>query len=189
VLAALVAYVPDVRADDGETKMSSQEIGARLGIEAGGRTSPGGVHMTGSYLHRLSEADWLDSGVGFTLGGDSAECFRDRDGELLCDHGVFSGGAIEAIAAVRRVFAPQGKFAPYARLGVALRVIRFADDDLSGFGVPLLFGGGVRATVADRIAVVGAADVRTGVGFFGRDLGVEPQWSLAISAGVEFALR
>ena len=42
--------------------------------------------------------------------------------------------------------------------------------------------------MARRVAVVGGATLRAGVGLFGRDVGLEPQGSLAISAGVEFGL-
>lgn len=166
----------------------SQEIGAFLGLEGGGRTTPGGLQISGRHLYRLAERDWLDSGVAFTFGSADAACFRDRDGELLCDHGFFEGAAGEVHVGVRRYFRSSGEFTPFARAGVAARVFSFSEDDVRGLALPAFLGGGVRAEVAERVVVVGGASLRAGILFADRDLGLEPHISLSIHGGVEFAL-
>lgn len=184
-----LAAAGDARAED-EASTTTQEIGAFLGLELGGGTTPGGLQAAGRYLYRLSDRDWLDTGVAFTFGGGDAECFRDRADDVVCDHGPLSGFAAEASAGIRRTFASagEGRFVPYAHAGVALRLVSFGDDGLRGAAVPLYLGGGVRARVADRVDVVGGALARAGVGFFNRDVGAEPQLSLAVVGGVEFGL-
>lgn len=167
---------------------ATQELGARLGLAAGGRTTPGGFYLAGSYLYRLTDADWLDHTVGFSFGGRGAACFRSRDDELLCDHGMFDGFALEAAVGVRHYFETDDRFQPFVRGGVVLRGVFYTGDDLSGFAVPLWLGGGIRARVAERISVIGEASLRTGFGIFGRDLGLEPQADLSIAAGAEFVI-
>jgi hypothetical protein len=166
----------------------TQELGAALGVEAGGRVSPGGLHVSARYLYRLSDVDWLESGAAFTFGGGDAACFRDRDDDFVCDHGIFGGFALEASAGVRRFFAEQGAFAPFARAGLGVRLVSFSSDDVLGAAFPVIAGGGVRARVAERIAIAAGADLRAGVGVYGRGLGAEPYLSFAVHAGVEFGL-
>ena len=165
-----------------------QELGGSLGLEAGGRTSPGGVQLASTYLYRLSEEDWFDGGVTVTYGGGSAECFRDRDGDLLCDHGLVDGFAAEVSGGVRRFFAGQDRFSPYARAAVGLRIATYTADDITGLAIPLTLGGGVRAVVKDGLAVVGGADLRVGPAFYEGDLGTEPHLTFAVHAGAEFRL-
>jgi hypothetical protein len=174
-----------VRAED---PAGTQELGAQLGLETGGRVSPGGFHLLGNYLYRLSDEDWFDAGLSFTIGGGAAACFRDRDNDLLCDHGIASGVAFEASAGVRRFFAGQERFSPYLLGALGARLVSFGSDDLTGFAVPLLLGGGIRARVADRVSVIGAADLRLGPAWFNRDLGAEPHITLSVHAGAEFRL-
>lgn len=178
----------EVEAEVPEPPESTQRIGGQLGLEGGGRTSPGGFAIGGSYIYRLTETDWLDGGVSFTFGSASAACFRDRDDQVLCDHGLLKGFAAEVSAGVRRDFAGQDRFTPFARVGLAVRLVSFGDDDVKGAAVPVVVGGGVRAQVADRIAVVGGATLRAGIGILSGDVGVEPHASLAIHFGVEFGL-
>jgi hypothetical protein len=166
----------------------SQQLAAHAGMEIGGRTSPGGFNVGGTYQYRLSGDDWFDTGAGFTFGGGSAECFRDREGVVLCDHGIAKGFAAELGVGFRRVLKSGEKLSPFARIGLAVRFASFSGDDLRGAAFPLVVGGGVRSQVARRIAVVGGAVVRGGVGFFGDDVGTEPQISLTIQGGVEFGL-
>jgi hypothetical protein len=190
-LAAALSGVGVARADDGGSladPAGEQELGATLGVETGGRTSPGGLQLGSTYLYRLSDEDWFDGGVTVTYGGGSAECFRDRDGDFLCDHGLVDGFAAEASGGVRRFFAGQKAFSPYARAAVGLRFATFTADDVTGVAIPLILGGGVRATVNDRIAIVGGADLRVGPAFFGGDLGAEPHVTLSVRAGVELRL-
>jgi hypothetical protein len=186
--AALILVLIAAPAAHAEEPAGQQELGAGLGVEAGGRLSPGGFHLLGNYLYQLSDQDWFDGGLSFTFGSGGAGCFRDRQDDFLCDHGITSGFAAEAFVGARRFFAGQGGFAPYARAAIGGRLISFGGDDVGGFAIPLQAGGGIRARVADGLAVVGGADLRLGIGWFDRDLGSEPHITLAIHLGVEFRL-
>lgn len=186
--AAVLALAPAARAEEPVDPAGTQELGARLGVEAGGRVTPGGAQLAGSYLYRLSDVDWFEGGIGFTYGGGGAECFRERDDTLVCDHGLVDGFGGELSAGVRRFFAGQERFSPYARAALGARLVVFNGDDVKGFAVPLIVGGGVRAQVADKVSVVGGADLRAGPGWYSRDLGVEPHISLVVHGGVEFRL-
>jgi hypothetical protein len=164
-------------------------VGGYAGLAAGGRTTPGGLAIAGSYLTRLTEVDWFDASASFTFGGGGAACFRDRDDSVLCDHGLLRGFAAEVAGAVRQELAGKGSFRPFLKLGLALRLVSFPDDDVRGVAVPLLAGGGVRARVAPHVQVVGAAELRLGIARMGRGVGVEPHLALAVLAGVEFELH
>jgi hypothetical protein len=181
VLASSAAHADDEIGDQG--------IGADLGVATGGRVTPGGLQITGHYLYQLSDQDWFDGTAGFTFGGGQAACFHDRSDAFVCDHGLADGDELEVAASVRRVFAPQGKFRPFARVGIGIGYVRFGSDDLTGLVIPLHAGGGVRASVADSIAIVAQAEVSLGVGDFGHSLGAQPQLGVAIVAGAEFRLR
>jgi hypothetical protein len=169
--------------------LGDQAISAQLGLATGGRITPGGLRVTGHYLYQLSGRDWFDGIASFTFGSGRAACFRDRDDQVACDHGLADGVGVEAIGAVRRMFSAQGAFRPYARIGLGLGLARFADDDVSGGTVAVHGGGGVRVKVAPSIAIVGEADVALGFGSFNRGIGTAAQLGLAITAGVEFRLR
>lgn len=169
--------------------IGDQAIGAETGIAGGGRTTPGGLRVAGHYLYQLSDQDWFDGTAAFTFGGSSAACFRDRMDTLVCEHGFTDGRGVEISASVRRMFAAQGQFRPFARVGVGVAVVQFAGDDVSGIAIPLHLGGGVRARVAPSIAVVAQGELQLGLGRFGNDLGLEPQVGVAITAGAEFRLR
>jgi len=170
-------------------EIGDQGIGGMLGIAAGGRTTAGGLRVTGHYLYQLSDEDWFDGIASFTFGGGDPACFRDRSDELVCDHGLASGSSVEVAAGVRRMFAPQGRFRPFARAAVGLAIVRFGGDDLTGIAIPAHAGAGLRAAVSPGIAVIALADATVGLGIFGRGLGNEPQLGLAITAGAELRLR
>jgi hypothetical protein len=190
-IPAMAPRPSPAEADDNDTndELGDQGISAQLGLATGGRLTPGGLRVAGHYLYQLSGRDWFDGIASFTFGSGRAACFRDRDDKVVCDHGLADGVGVEAIGAVRRMFAPQGAFRPYARIGVGLGLARFADDDVSGFTIAVHGGGGVRVKVAPSIAVVGEADLALGFGSFNREIGTEAQLGLAITAGVEFRLR
>jgi hypothetical protein len=174
---------------DKEDEVGDQGISAVLGLAAGGRTTPGGLRITGRYLYRLSEDDWFDGAAAFTFGSGRAACFRDRADQVICEHGLADGAGFELSANVRRLFAAQGAFRPFARVGVGIGLVRFVDDDVSGFTIPVHGGGGVRVKVAPAIAIVADLELVLGFGGFGRGVGVEPQLGFAITAGAEFRLR
>ncbi|MBA3396323.1 MAG: hypothetical protein H0T89_27075 [Deltaproteobacteria bacterium] len=169
-------------------EIGDQGIGAAVGIAAGGRVTPGGLRIAGDYLYQLSSEDWFDGTASFTFGGGGAACYRDRMDLVVCNHGFTDGGAIEITAGVRRMFASQGKYRPFARAGVGVAIVRFGDDDVSGLAFPLHLGGGVRVAVDPRVAVVAQGEVVAGFGRFNRGLGWEPQLGFALTAGAEFRL-
>jgi hypothetical protein len=175
----------DAQPDEGD----SQEIGALLGVAMGGKVSPGGLAAEGRYLYRLSELDWLETSVHFSLGAGGKECFRDRESSFVCEHGLLDGFAAEGSVGLRRYFVGQQQFRPYVRAGVGLQLVSFADDSVLGAGVPLYLGAGVRVAVANRVLVVADATARAGVSLLNQDLGIEPNLSLSIAAGVEFTLE
>ena len=167
----------------------TQAVGARLGLEVGGRITPGGLHLGGDYLYLLDGPWWFDSGIGFTFGGGSAACFRDRDDEVVCDHGITAGFAAEVVGSIRRELGERQGFVPYLRAGLALRLLAFGGDDVVGFGFPLIGSAGFRRRLGDPVTLVAGFDLRIGWGALNRTLGIEPQVSAAITAGVEFDLR
>jgi len=189
VLAARLAH-----ADEAVTKttappdMSDQGIGAELGIAAGGRVTAGGLRVAGHYLYKLSDQDFFDGVASFTYGGGSAACFRDRMNNFVCDHGLADGGTVEIGASVRRFFGGRDQFWPFARAGIGLAIVRFQDDGVTGLGIPVHLGGGVRAEVSDGVAIVGEGALDIGFGVFNHSLGLQPQVGVAITAGAEFRL-
>jgi hypothetical protein len=172
-----------------ESDVGDQAISAQLGLATGARATPGGLRIAGHYLYQLAERDWFDGIANFTFGSSRAACFRDRTDQVVCDHGLADGAGVEVVGGVRRMFAPQGAFRPYARIGLGLGLARFSDDSVSGVTITAHGGGGVRVKVAPSIAIVGEADLALGLGSFNRAIGIEPQVSLAVTAGVEFRLR
>jgi hypothetical protein len=182
---------PEVAAsgDDERDDAVEQIIGGYLGLAVGGRTTPGGLAVGGSYLYRLSDRDFFDASVGFVLGSGDAGCFRDREDDRVCDHGVVDGFAGELGLGLRRHFADQQTMSPFLRLGVAARIVSYGGDDLVGGAFPLVVGGGVRSRVAPHVRVVGAAELRVGLAQFGDGVGGEPHLALAVLGGVEFELH
>lgn len=183
-----------VHADDAETLAETADIGdqgiaATTGLAAGGRVTPGGLRVSGHYLYQLAAQDWFDGTAAFTFGSGGAGCMRDEMDAFVCDHGIAGGGSVEISAGIRRMFAAQGAFRPFARVAVGLSYVRYSGDELSGLAVPLHLGGGVRARVSPDVAVVGLGELTLGLGRFGRGLGTEPQLGLAVTAGAEFRLR
>jgi hypothetical protein len=151
--------------------------------------APGGLALSGNYLYRLTDVDWLDGYVAFTFGGRDAACFRDRENDLICDHGMLDGFAGEVGLGVRRYLLARDKFQPYVRGGIAVGGANYSKDELNGFVVPIWLGGGVRAQVAPSVTVAGGALARVGAGLFGRGLGLKAQLTLGVHFGVEFALN
>ncbi len=164
-------------------EVADQLLSAAVGVDAGGRVSPGGVKLSGSHLYRLSERDWLRSSLSLTFGGGGS-CTLDM-GATDCNDGHLSGLAIGAGANVRRLFAPLWGATPYAELGLSAKLIRF-DDGVRGFALPVWFAGGARKSVHDGIAVFGTASVEAGFGRFNQMLGWEPHVTVGLQGGVEF---
>lgn len=188
----LVAAEPDggaLHATTPAEEIGDQGIGADVGIATGGRVTPGGLRVAGHYLYQLSSTDWFDGTASFTFGGDAAACAEDGMRTLSCDHGFTSGSGVEISANVRRMFAAQGAFRPFARAGIGIAIVRFGEDGVAGMAVPVHLGAGLRAQVAPSVAIVSQADLQVGLGGFNRGLGAEPQLGLALTAGAEFRLR
>lgn len=191
LIAALVAVPAAASAQADDTAVvREQELGGVLGAEFGGRVSPGGLHVGGSYLYQMTDDDWFEGGLSFTFGGGGAACFRDRDNDFICDHGVMEGRSGEIAAGVRRFFfgRGQGRFLPYARAALGLRLIGYGADGLTGLAIPLQLGGGIRIRVDDRISLSAGSELRLGPAWFDEELGSEPHVGLAVHAGIEFAL-
>lgn len=174
---------------EGDGRWTDQGLGVSLGVAFGGRVTPGGVRVTGSYLYRLSERDWFDGAAAFTIGSGAAECFRDRVGDRVCDHGATDGFAVDFVGAVRRSFAPQNTMTPFVRVGAAVRFVRFSGDEVAGLAIPLIGGGGVTLKLSSSARLVGAAQLEIGGGLFSRGLGTAPQLGLSMGVGVELAMR
>lgn len=191
-LALLVLLTGIAHADDDvdtdPDAIPDQSLGASLGIAGGGRVTVGGFRVQGHYLYQLSDQDWFDGTAAFTFGGGGAACFRDRMDDVICDHGFTDGRGVEVIAAVRRYFAAQNKFRPFARLGAGVAIARFGDDSVTGLAIPIHAGGGVRAAVSPDVAIVAMAELVLGIGRFNHELGTEPQFGIAITAGAELRL-
>ena len=197
VLLTTVAHAQEVPTDEAApveagglapADMTDQAIAASLGVAIGGRTTAGGLRVAGDYLYQLSSQDWFDGSASFVFGGGGAECFRDRSDAVLCDHGLADGYAVEVSANVRRFFAGDDRFWPFARAGLGVAVVRFADDGITGIAFPLHVGGGVRVSVAEGVAIVGQAELVLGLARFSNGPGAEPQLGLGVSAGAEFRL-
>jgi len=179
----------DTPAEAHDDEIGDQAVAAELGLAGGGRVTPGGLRIVGHYLYQLSERDWFDGAATFTFGSGQAACFRDRMDSRICSHGIGDGVEVEVAASIRRVFAPQGAFRPFARVGLGVGLVQFGDDDVSGVALTLHGGGGVRVKVAPAIAVLAEGDLALGLGSFSNGVGGEPQLGLAVTAGVEFRLR
>jgi hypothetical protein len=200
ILALLFASTPVWAQDEYEEPMpevgespgadvAERELGASVGAAIGaGGVTPGGLRVSGQYLYQLSDLDWFDGGLGFTFGSGDAMCFRDRADALVCDHGAADGMAIDLFGGVRRFFGGQDGFRPWVRPGVGVRMSRFGEDELTGFTVFVSAGGGVRARVAERVAIGGHAALELGGGYFGNDYGAAVQVGLTVGADVEVTL-
>jgi hypothetical protein len=193
-LALLVVLAGTAYADDevdttiDPDAIPDQSLGASLGIAGGGRVTVGGFRVQGHYLYQLSDQDWFDGTAAFTFGGGGAACFRDRMDDVICDHGFTDGRGVEVIASVRRYFTAQNKFRPFARLGAGVAIARFGDDSVTGLAIPIHAGGGLRAAVSSDVAIVAMAELVLGVGRFNHELGTEPQFGIAVTAGAELRL-
>jgi hypothetical protein len=168
--------------------VSDQGVAATLGLAAGGRTTAGGLAVSGHYLYQLSDEDWFDGTATFSFGSGAPACFRDRDAQLICQHGLVDGASAEVAANVRHYLGGSGEFWPYVRLGVGVGIVRYSDDDLTGFTIPMHAGAGFRVSVADGVAVIAEAALQIGIAKFSRSLGVEPQLGASVMGGVEFRL-
>jgi hypothetical protein len=165
-----------------------QELGATIGLRAGGRTTPGGFRAGGVYLYRITGKLWSESTLAFTVGGGSAACFRDRADDVVCDHGALAGRSVALSSGVRWVLAGKQGVVPFLRAGLGLELVSYGVDEVRGLAVPVQVGGGARGRVADRVALVGSAELHAGIGWFSRGIGTEPQAALVVTVGAELAL-
>lgn len=192
-----LSLAPDVAVSGEERSapedMGDQAIGATIGVAGGGRVTPGGLRVIGHYLYQLTDSDWFDGTAAFTFGSGEPACFRDRMNGYVCDHGLVDGFSAEVGANVRRFLGSvrsttSSDFWPYVRLGVGIAIVRFSDDDATGFGIPLHAGGGLRIKVSDGIAVTAEATLDIGIARFTQGLGAEPLIGGSVTAGAEFKL-
>jgi hypothetical protein len=174
---------------DGASSWTDQGIGVGVGIAVGGRLTPGGLRLTGNYLYRLSANDWFDGAAAFTLGSQAAECYRDRVDQRVCDHGALDGFAADFAFTVRRGWPAKNSFAPFARVGAAVRFVRFSGDQVAGLAIPLIGGGGVTVELSETTRLAASGQLEVGGGLFSRGLGTGPQLGMSVGAGIEFSLR
>jgi hypothetical protein len=163
------------------------ELGARLGVAMGRGFTPGGVRVAGVMLYRLSQSDWFDGSMAFTLGRSRSTCFTDRDGVFACDYGVIDGTAIDLVAGIRRFLPGPERFAPYVRAGVGVRLLSFGDD-VRGFGIPASAGVGVRARVSELVAVGADVGVEAGIAWLDHGLGSQSQLGVVMQGLIELWL-
>jgi hypothetical protein len=175
-------------AGGGDAGIGDREIGAELGLASGGKTTPGGLRVAGRFLYQLSGSDWFDGSVAFTFGSGGAACFRNRADVFTCAHGALDGFAGQLGGGVRRFVGGKQGFRPWVRVGAAARVLRFGDDGVTGFAVPLSVAGGIRVRVADNVAVGGEAAFEAGPAWLGHGLGGELSLGFAVTALGEIAL-
>ena len=102
--------------------------------------------------------------------------------------GSRKGDEVAIGASVRHFLARRDTFEPFVRAGIAVGIVRFGNDDVTGLAIPIQAGGGVRASVAPSVSVTAQGELDLGLGAFGHTLGLEPQFSVAVTAGVEFKL-
>ena len=184
------AHAEDVEdVEEPEAEPADRELEATVGVAMGGMNTPGGLRIAGTYLYQLSDDDWFEGGLVMTGAPGDPTCFRDRSDELICDHGVADGASVDLFAGIRRYMVGQDSFQPWVRPGVAVRVARFTDDDLTGIAVVGQAAAGVRARINELIAVGGMAAIEAGAGLFTRDLGAELQLGFVIGVNVDFSLR
>lgn len=176
-------------AEPAGSEWTEQALGGHVGVAFGGRTTAGGVRLSGSYLYRMSERDWFDGAVSFSIGSGDAACFRDRQDDRVCDHAAVDGFSVDFALAVRRIWMAKERFAPFARVGLGLRFARFSGDEVAGVAVPLLAGLGVSAEASARTRIVAAGQLELGGGWFSRGVGLEPQLGLGLTLGIEIALH
>jgi hypothetical protein len=186
--AARETDAPPPEVDSPQSTVGDQELAAHVGLRMGGRTTPGGFWFAGRYLYRLSDRFWSETSFHLTVGSDPAACFRDRNDNLLCDHGALEGRSIGLATGVRLALRGKQGFVPYLHGGLGLSYLSFPADDLKGMAVPLILGAGTRVRVADKVAVGGGAEVHLGGTWLNRELGVEPHFSLTVQIGVEFEI-
>jgi hypothetical protein len=171
-----------------DAELGDQAIGAMVGLAIGGPVTPGGFRIGGHYLIRLDEGWWFDGGAVVTFGSGAAGCFRDRMNTYVCDHRFADGEGFELVAVVRRMFATQGQFRPFAYGGIGIGIARYNGDNVTGLALPLHGGGGVRAEIRESIAIVGQLDIAAGLDVLDRGLGAKALFGFAILAGTEFKL-
>ena len=187
-----MAFVGVAAADTASSSVSAnaftQQLGAQVGAVTGGTTTPGGVGVAGHYSYRLSSKDWIVVGADFVFGRQQSACGMAVDSGLDCDHGLASGFAAGLDVGVRRYLASQGSFVPYVQGGFAVHVARFRADELTGLAIPVVVGGGIRASASDVVGIFAGAQLRVGPSWYNRGLGSRAYASMLVAAGVEFAV-
>jgi hypothetical protein len=186
---------------DGNPVDADEGVTAAIGFAGGGAWTPGGLHVDGGYVLGMSQRDWLDIGIGATIGGGGAACFSDRTGGYTCDHSVAQGDELGFRAGARHYFNIGGSVEPFVRGGAGVSVVRFPDDVVSTmtlamgtpvtthgmYGVALTAhgGGGARIPISPVLALLGAVEVNIGVGGFAGTADAQRQMGFAVTLGAE----
>ena len=164
----------------------NQWVGGSIGSEFAGGMNAGGLVLGGDYLYRLSSSDWFDSRASLRVGASSPVCYYNRTGSRTCRPGVLDGVGLSATMRIRRWFVSESSYQPFASVGFIVEWLRFSDDDLSGFSLPLTVGGGVTRSVG-KVQVHATGQVNAGPGHFS-GIGWRPVVGLGFSIGVLYSI-
>jgi hypothetical protein len=201
VLGSSVGHAQPIEAVASSDDTHDQAVAAAVGFAGGGGWTPGGLHLDASYLLQLGSRDWLDIGLGFTLGGSTPACFSDRNGGYACDHGVAQGEAIGFAAGLRHYLGDRDDVQPFVRGGVGVAFVRFPSDvieagtdipgvtmptkGMNGVAVTVHAGAGVRRPLTRELALIAAAELFAGSGGFAGTADAQDQLGFAITLGAE----
>lgn len=150
---------------------ADHQLAASLGIALGltGQT-PGGLRVQGEYDRLLTGPWWLALHAAAVFGADERACYFDRADDFQCDHGATDGLGLALGGGIMRSFGAGGRtgaFVPYARAGGELSLVDFGADSVSGVGVALRGGAGVRWEMTERLGLFGEGVLGLGLASLG----------------------
>ena len=150
---------------------ADHQLAASLGIALGltGQT-PGGLRVQGEYDRLLTGPWWLALHAAAVFGADERACYFDRADVFQCDHGATDGLGLALGGGIMRSFGAGGRtgaFVPYARAGGELSLVDFGADSVSGVGVALRGGAGVRWSMTERLGLFGEGVLGLGLASLG----------------------
>ncbi len=186
LLGALALAAAVAHADE---RVGYQELGARIGVTldmAG--IAPGGLHVAGLWLYRLSDRVWFDGRAAFAIGGGGSDCRFPSTGAAACDHALTDGFSAVLLAGARYFPPAAGQVTPWVGGGVGAGIADFPGDGLPGFALPFWGGAGARVPVADGVAVAGEALLTLGATAYGKGIGWQGSLGLTLAFGVDFRM-
>lgn len=185
----LVFLAAPASADETVPRVADQELGARAGMSLNlGGVGPGGLYLAGTWLYRLTDVLWFDGRAGFSIGGGGSNCVISATGPSHCDSAAVSGFGAELLAGVRWFVPSAGPLQPWIGGGIGGLYANFSGDHLGGVGLPFWAAAGVRARVADNIALGGEALLEAGPIRYESPIRGQGFANLHIIFGIDFAL-